>query len=585
MNGPAPKIVPQVNLDEFERRLRAAGAPAGAQEDPLDELARLVGLDGGAAKPTPDPTPAASPPAPPPPTRLPHIDEQNHDMSGFDRLLRIDFGDPRPEGQGAPPHDSHDDEATAQHDQPTAEVVATEAAPDQAAQWAADSPLPPRRSGRAKLAVGVLVGLGAAGLVGTWAVKGAPGLPKTPPMILAVDGPTKVQPPSQETVASPNDSVSMLLKDQTNKPAPVKLVSNEEQPVDLRQQTPPAPSDAAASAPAPVQQGAARGIAALATVAATAAPPAAPAPFPEPKRVKTVSVRPDGSLIANAAVQTVDAGPSVAPQDDARPSAPLAYAPPAGEAPVAATPAADTAPPSSATAPTAPVVAPVTAAPAASRSIAVAAPVDPAPTATATNVADSDGDLATPRPSDVPVPKARPSFGALAQPATPKLDLPPKPSAKSTARVPIAKIDTTVAGGSAPAPESPLQLVPNLLGSVARAVGGQPTTQVAAADPVATSMTAAAATAPATTAKADGAYAVQLAAPGSEQEAQSMSTRLQTKYTSELDGLQPTIHQADVNGRSIYRIRVSGLSKADAVALCLKLKAAGGDAACFVAKN
>jgi hypothetical protein len=583
MNGPALKIVPQVNLDEFERRLRAAGAPAGAQEDPLDELARLVGLDGGAAKPIPGPTPAASPPAPPPPTRLPHIDEQNHDASGFDRLLRIDFGDPHPEGQGAPPHDSHGDEATAQHDQPTAEVVATEAAPDQASQWAADSPLPPRRSGRAKLAVGVLVGLGAAGLVGTWAVKGAPGLPKTPPMILAVDGPTKVQPPSQETVASPNDSASMVLKDQTNKPVPVKLVSNEEQPVDLQQQTPPAtaPLDAAASAPAPPQQGAARGIAALATVAATAAPPAAPAPFPEPKRVKTVSVRPDGSLIANAAVQTVDAGPS---QDDARPSAPLAYAPPAGEAPVAATPAADTAPSASATAP---VVAPVAAAPAASRSIAVAAPVDPAPTATATNVADSGGDLATPRPSDVPVPKARPSFGALAQPATPKLDLPPKPSAKSTARVPIAKIDTTVAGGSAPAPESPLQLVPNLLGSVARAVGGQPTTQVAAADPVATSTTSAstADVAPAATFKADGVYAVQLAAPGSEQEAQSMSIRLQAKYTSELTGLQPTIHQADVNGRSIYRIRVSGMSKADAVALCVKLKAAGGDGACFVAKN
>ncbi len=314
----------------------------------------------------------------------------------------------------------------------------------------------------------------------------------------------------------------------------------------------------------------------MATVAATAAPPAAPAPFPEPKRVKTVSVRPDGSLIANAAVQSTDAGPSVVPQD-ARPSAPLAYAAPASEAPVAAVPAADTAPP-------APVSVPAAAAPVAAPAAAAAAPVDPAPTATATNVSETSGELAMPRPSDVPVPKARPSFGALAQPATPKLDLPAKPSAKSTARVPIAKIDTTVAGGSNPAPESPLQLVPNLLGSVARAVGAQPATQVAAADPVATSTTTASAAAtPA--AKADGAYAVQLAAPGSEQEAQSMSTRLQAKYTSELDGLQPTIHQADVNGRSIYRVRVSGLSKADAVALCVKLKAAGGDAACFVAKN
>jgi hypothetical protein len=290
--------------------------------------------------------------------------------------------------------------------------------------------------------------------------------------------------------------------------------------------------------------------------------------------VKTVSVRPDGSLIANAAVQSADDGPSAAPQD-VRPSAPLAYAAPASEAPVAAAPAAVT---SSAS------PAPVAAAPA---TAVAAAPVDSAPS-TATSVAEPDGELATPRPSNVPVPKARPSFGVLAQPATPKLDLPARPSAKSTARVPIAKIDTTVAGGSNPAPESPLQLVPNLFGSVARAVGGQPATQpateVAAADPVATSTTtASAADTPSPTAKVDGAYAVQLAAPGSEQEAQSMSTRLQAKYTSELEGLQPTIHQADVNGRSIYRVRVSGLSKANAVALCVKLKAAGG--ACFVAKN
>ena len=42
--------------------------------------------------------------------------------------------------------------------------------------------------------------------------------------------------------------------------------------------------------------------------------------------------------------------------------------------------------------------------------------------------------------------------------------------------------------------------------------------------------------------------------------------------------MQPTIHQADVNGRSIYRVRVGGMSKADAVALCVKLKAAAATA-------
>ncbi len=560
MSGSTLKVVPQVNLDEFERRLRAAGAPAGAQEDPLDELARLVGLDINAGKPAGDSAGVApGPSAPqPPPARLPHIDEPMNQGGGFDHHLRINFGGAEPEGEGAPSSGSLDQEAPAQEFATPGDAAPSDAVQDEALEPAEDSTTPPpRRSGRIKLTMGVLIGLGAAGLVAAWAVKGAPGLPKTPPIILAADGPTKVQPPSQETVASPSDSASVLLKDQTSKPGPVNVVTSEEQPVDLQQQTAPppatrsiapAPSDAAAPSPAPVEQTSDKPVAALATVAATTAPPAAPAPFPEPKRVKTISVRPDGSVISSAAGQSADAGPSAAPPD-ARPLAALADAAPAA--------ASVAAPPAAASAPAAP---------------AAAAPAAPA-------------ELAAPQPSDVPVPKARPSFntsanGAAAQPATPKLDLPAKPSAKSTARVPIAKIDTTVAGGTSQSPESPLQIVPNLLGTVAKAVAGQPASQVAAAEPAATSAAAAA-----DPTKSDASYAVQLAAPGSEQEAQSASSRLQTKYTAELNGLQPTIHQAEINGRSIYRVRVGGLSKADAVALCLKLKAAGGDAACFVAKN
>ncbi|MGA2795228.1 MAG: SPOR domain-containing protein [Roseiarcus sp.] len=557
MNGSALKAVSQVNLDEFERRLRAAGAPAGAQEDPLDELARLVGLDVNAAKPAGDSTgvaPAAQAPQAPP-ARLPHIDEPMNEGGGFDRLLRINFGDAEPKGEGASLRGSLDEEAPAQDHGLPGDAAPSDAVQDEALELAADSTPSPRRSGRIKLTMGVLIGLGAAGLVAAWAIKGAPGLPKTPPIILAVDGPTKVQPPSQETVASPSDSASVLLKDQTSKPGPVNVVSSEEQPVDLQHQTasPATPSaaatlpvaaippvaatpggaatspGAAAPGPAAVEQPPTRSIGALATVATATAPPAAPAPFPEPKRVKTVSVRPDGSLISSAAGQSADARPSPAPPD-------------AGPSPAIA---------------------------------------DAAPTAASAPEAPAES---APRPSDVPVPKARPSFntsanGAAAQPATPKLDLPTKLSGKSTARVPIAKIDTTVAGGTNQAPESPLQIVPNLLGTVAKAVTGQSAKQVAAADPVATSATAAAPT------KADGSYAVQLAAPGSEQEAQSASTHLQAKYTTELDGRQPTIHQAEINGRSIYRVRVGGLSKTDAVALCLKLKATGGDAACFVAKD
>ena len=42
MSGSPGKIVPEINLDEFEKRLRAAGAPSAGTEDPLAELTRLV---------------------------------------------------------------------------------------------------------------------------------------------------------------------------------------------------------------------------------------------------------------------------------------------------------------------------------------------------------------------------------------------------------------------------------------------------------------------------------------------------------------------------------------------------------------
>ena len=195
MSGPALKVVPQVNLDEFERRLRAAGAPAGAQEDPLDELARLVGLDIHAVKPAGDPAPGPTPAAP---ARLPHIDEPLKEGGGFDRLLRVSFGETKTDEDSSPLRGSLEQETPAQDIDPPVEPAPSESVQDEALELAADASPPPRRSGRVKLTMGVLIGLGAAGLVAAWAVKGAPGLPKTPPVILAVDGPTKVQPPTQE---------------------------------------------------------------------------------------------------------------------------------------------------------------------------------------------------------------------------------------------------------------------------------------------------------------------------------------------------------------------------------------------------
>ncbi len=81
-----------------------------------------------------------------------------------------------------------------------------------------------------------------------------------------------------------------------------------------------------------------------------------------------------------------------------------------------------------------------------------------------------------------------------------------------------------------------------------------------------------------------GTFAVQLAAPGSEQAARDLQARLVQKFGAELAGFQPSIRKAEVGGKAVYRVRVSGLASRDqATALCEKLHSSGGD--CFVAKN
>ena len=90
------------------------------------------------------------------------------------------------------------------------------------------------------------------------------------------------------------------------------------------------------------------------------------------------------------------------------------------------------------------------------------------------------------------------------------------------------------------------------------------------------------ATEPVQSAAASSGWAVQLAAPRSEAEAKSEMTRLNAKYATALNGSAIGVHKAVVKGATIYRLRVTGLSKADAAALCARLKGDGGE--CFIAK-
>ncbi len=74
---------------------------------------------------------------------------------------------------------------------------------------------------------------------------------------------------------------------------------------------------------------------------------------------------------------------------------------------------------------------------------------------------------------------------------------------------------------------------------------------------------------------------MQLAAPGSEAEAHSALVRLTRSYGAELHGYHLKFRQAKVGAKTVYRVRVGGLSHAAAVSLCERLKAKG--AACFLA--
>ncbi len=131
------------------------------------------------------------------------------------------------------------------------------------------------------------------------------GLSGKPPFIAAATGPTKVQPPSEDTVSTPNDGAT-LLHDNSH-PAPVKIVNSEEQPVDLAAQT-AAANPPTASQPVPSGQTAPQGPEivlknpgeAPIVVPSAGAPPSASSQFPDPKPVRTITLRPDGTPIPSS---------------------------------------------------------------------------------------------------------------------------------------------------------------------------------------------------------------------------------------------------------------------------------------------
>jgi len=70
--------------------------------------------------------------------------------------------------------------------------------------------------------------------------------------------------------------------------------------------------------------------------------------------------------------------------------------------------------------------------------------------------------------------------------------------------------------------------------------------------------------------------AVQLGAPRSEGEAKRDLKRLNTKYGSALRGSTVGLRKVLVNGETVYRLQVVGLSRDEAATLCSRVRGDGG---------
>jgi hypothetical protein len=131
---------------------------------------------------------------------------------------------------------------------------------------------------------------------------------------------------------------------------------------------------------------------------------------------------------------------------------------------------------------------------------------------------------------------------------------------------------TPVAAAAAPKP--------TLAAATPTAAPATPAPQrVASAQPVAI---APAQTTPEATTTATGGFSVQLGLANSEGAAETAFSSYQRKY-SDLEGMPSLIRKAEVNGNTIYRVRVGPMSRDEASSLCSKLQGQGGQ--CFVAKN
>jgi len=350
MRDTVAKRRPMIDLEQFERRLRQPNAASRTDEDPLAELARLVGRTEDPYKSVFEPQTSH---------RAAEASEKHdfYEADAWDEAERENFEaevgaeeelsggvygsiEAAPHTDRLPQHEDAGLHPFQFDDQPEHWGFEDEAAAH--AGPAGEARYEPgyehgyeteRRSRRPLYVMAAIIVAGVAGIGVSFALKGG-SAPREIAMIKAADGPVKVEPEATAGADAPNQEASIL--NRTPQAAPVAVADATEQPVDLSRLPDRAPRAATTSAgaagvavPLSPSQGSAQG--------QTSIPPQSIAGLIEPKKVKTVAVRPDGSVLPNdAAPQT----PSAATPSSAHATGPAIAKPatPKSTARVAATP-------------------------------------------------------------------------------------------------------------------------------------------------------------------------------------------------------------------------------------------------------
>lgn len=348
------------------------------------------------------------------------------------------------------------------------------------------------------------------------------------PVVAAKQEPTKEKPADPGGKEIPDQNRQVLApKTAAEPPKPAQAVNNTEQPLDLNQVT--RRDNVRVIAPNPLQPNTQGQAPTVETNAPTGESSS------EPRRVQSVRIgEPAPPPVAQPTTPGISPGAIAAGAAGA-----AAIGAVVAGAARTATPAPAT--PSAAPPPNAPRV--VTSTPLAPQRPAaqpptMVAPPLPAPVAAAP---------AAPAPAAPPKVETRPTSAVAAAPANP-----PRPATPAAAPAPRP----TPPAAQAPTPRpanAPLPLTNN-----------RPQQQASAP------------------ASAGGGWSIQLASRPTADDARSAASQLGSRFSGALGGRAPGVVSGEANGRTVYRVRASGYSQADANAACDRVKAAGGQ--CFVTR-